>query len=102
MNYRIFITYNIIGGFLWTVLMTGLGYLLGKTIPNAEKYVFPIIILIIFLSILPGIIEYIKIQKPIIQPIIREAETSNIAAKQILEEVLPEGSEKNRPGFSEL
>lgn len=76
MNYRIFFTYNIIGGFLWTVSMTGMGFLLGKSIPDAEKYILPIVILIIFLSLLPGIIEYCKIRK---EKIIQKPETANIA-----------------------
>lgn len=98
MNYQIFLIYNIIGGFLWSVSMTGMGFLLGKSISNAEKYILPIVILIIFLSILPGIIEYLKMRK---KKIIQEAETVNIPAKQHLSEGLPELSEKNHPEFSE-
>lgn len=65
MNYRVFITYNIVGGFIWTWGMLGLGYLLGSVIPNAEKYLTPIILLIIFISILPAIVEYYKSKKVI-------------------------------------
>lgn len=65
MNYRVFISYNIIGGFVWTWGMLGLGYLLGNVIPNAEKYLTPIILFIIFVSILPAIVEYYKSKKVI-------------------------------------
>jgi membrane-associated protein len=50
MNYRVFISYNIIGGFVWTWGMLGLGYILGNVIPNAERYLTPIILAIIFIS----------------------------------------------------
>lgn len=60
MNYAKFIKYNIIGGFIWTFGLMFAGYFLGKTIPGADKYLLPIIILIIILSILPTIIHIIK------------------------------------------
>jgi membrane-associated protein len=63
MNYRVFISYNIIGGFIWTWGMLGLGYLLGNIIPNAEKYLTPIILFIIFASFIPVIVEYYKSKK---------------------------------------
>lgn len=65
MNYRVFISYNIIGGFIWTWGMLGLGYLLGNIIPNAEKYLTPIILVIIFASFIPAIVEYYKSKKMI-------------------------------------
>jgi len=60
MNYAKFIRYNIIGGFVWTFGLMFAGYFLGKTIPSADKYLLPIIILIIILSILPTAIHVIK------------------------------------------
>ncbi len=60
MNYRTFLTYNIIGGALWSLGLTLGGYFLGSLIPGVDKYLLPIILLIIFVSILPGIIEVIK------------------------------------------
>lgn len=60
MDYRTFISYNLIGGFAWTWGMLGAGYILGNLIPNAEKYLTPIILTIIFLSFVPAIIEWIK------------------------------------------
>ncbi len=65
MKYRTFITYNIIGGFVWTWGMLGMGYILGSLIPNADKYLTPIILLIIFASFVPAIIEYYKNKKVI-------------------------------------
>ena len=53
MNYRTFLIFNVIGGLAWTVGLTMLGYILGNTIPNIDKYLLPIIIGIIFLSVAP-------------------------------------------------
>ena len=60
MKYRTFLSYNILGGIGWTSLLLTLGYVLGKTVPNIEHYILPIIILIIVISMLPNIVEYIK------------------------------------------
>lgn len=53
MNYRTFLTYNVVGGFLWAVGLTVAGYVLGTSIPDVDKYLLPIIVAIIILSILP-------------------------------------------------
>lgn len=60
MKYPRFLSYNIIGGTLWGAGMTLLGYSLGSLIPNAEKYVFPIALIIIVLSFVPIIFEYTR------------------------------------------
>jgi membrane-associated protein len=57
MRYRRFFTYNIIGGFLWAVGVTVAGYFLGSTIPGVDKYLFPIILGIIVISIFPTAIH---------------------------------------------
>ena len=57
MRYRTFITYNVIGGVLWAAGVPLAGYILGQTIPNIDRYLIPIVLVIIFLSILPPIIE---------------------------------------------
>ncbi|MFA5936796.1 MAG: VTT domain-containing protein [Candidatus Paceibacterota bacterium] len=60
MHYKTFVSYNIIGGVLWGLGIPLLGYFLGESIPNIDKYLLPIIILIVFLSILPTIFSLIK------------------------------------------
>lgn len=57
MNYGDFIRYNIFGGLFWTWSMLLIGYFLGNTIPNVEQYIFPIIALIVFISLLPTLIR---------------------------------------------
>jgi membrane-associated protein len=68
MRYRDFATYNIAGGALWVSSMTVLGYFVGLT--PLGKHIEAIIIGVVFLSILPGIIAWIKSrqQKPAVQP----------------------------------
>lgn len=63
MKYSNFITYNIVGGFLWSFGMVGAGFFLGNVIPNIDKYILPIIILIIVVSVVPVFIEVIKTSK---------------------------------------
>lgn len=53
MDYRRFVSFNIIGGLLWAVGVTIAGYFLGSVIPDVDKYLLPILALIIFVSVLP-------------------------------------------------
>jgi membrane-associated protein len=65
MSRRTFATYNIVGGFVWAVGVTLAGYLLGEVIGEDEidKYLLPIIGVIIVLSILPPLIEVLRERK---------------------------------------
>ena len=63
MHYRTFFAYNIIGGFLWGACLPIVGYFLGSAIPNFDRYLLPIIALIIIISVLPIIIEFAKARK---------------------------------------
>ncbi len=63
MDYKTFFRFNFIGGFIWTWGILGAGYLLGNIIPNAEHYLTPIILLIIFVSFIPAIFELIRQKK---------------------------------------
>jgi membrane-associated protein len=62
MHYRTFMSYNLIGGLLWTMGISLLGYFLGKVIPpdQVDKYLLPIILAIIVISIVPSIIHLIQ------------------------------------------
>jgi membrane-associated protein len=60
MPVRTFTTFNVIGGALWTVGVTMLGYGLGKTIPSAEDHLLVIEAVIIALSLMPGVYEVIR------------------------------------------
>ncbi len=63
MRYPLFLTYNIIGGLLWGVGLTTLGYVLGTKIKNIDAYLLPIILGIIILSLIPIIFEYYMSKK---------------------------------------
>jgi membrane-associated protein len=56
MRYRTFVTYNVLGGLLWGVGVTTLGFALGNAI-DIDKYLLPVIAGIVLLSILPVVIE---------------------------------------------
>lgn len=60
MEYRRFILFNVVGGIAWVWSMLLTGYVLGRFIPGIEHHIEKIIILVIFLSILPGIIGWWK------------------------------------------
>ena len=59
MQAKRFLTYNITGGVLWVALLTAAGYLFGN-IPFVKNNLTAVILVIIFLSILPGIIAYLR------------------------------------------
>ncbi len=60
MPYRTFVTYNVVGGLLWGVGVTFLGYELGRQFPQIEKYLLPAVILIVLLSVLPPAAELLR------------------------------------------
>ena len=62
MTYGKFMSYNIFGGLLWVVSMTMAGYFFGN-LPIVRKNFELVILMIIFISILPGIIEYFREKK---------------------------------------
>ena len=57
MNYRKFIVYNVVGGAIWAVGIPLAGFYLGKLIPDIDKYLLPIIALIVIISIVPAVIH---------------------------------------------
>ena len=62
MNYPTFLLYNIIGGILWVSFFVLLGYFFGN-IPYVQTHFGSFIILIIIISLIPLIIEGIKMLK---------------------------------------
>lgn len=63
MPYRRFASFNVIGGVVWIGSMLSIGYFLGRMIPDIDKHIDKVVIVVVFLSILPGIIEYWKHKK---------------------------------------
>ncbi|MDP2665734.1 MAG: VTT domain-containing protein [bacterium] len=60
MKYSTFLRYNVLGGTLWGVGMVSLGYFLGSIIPNSERYILPISLVIVVLSFLPILINLLS------------------------------------------
>ncbi|HEY4694659.1 MAG TPA: DedA family protein [Candidatus Nanoarchaeia archaeon] len=60
MNYQTFLFYNLIGGFLWAVGVTVSGYFLGRLIPDVDKYLLPILLSIIIISLLPTVVHLLS------------------------------------------
>jgi membrane-associated protein len=70
MHYETFVLYNVVGATLWAVGVTLAGYFLGHLIPPEimDKYLLLIIVSIVFLSVAPSIMHYIKEKKTPIIP----------------------------------
>lgn len=62
MHYPRFLAFDIFGGFLWITVFTWGGYFFGN-LPVVKQNFHTAIFVIIFLSILPGLIEFIKHKK---------------------------------------
>ncbi len=59
MNYRKFLTFDIIGGLLWICSMTIAGYFLGN-IPWIRENNEKVVLIIVFISVLPMLISILK------------------------------------------
>jgi len=58
MPYRQFLTFSIVGTFLWVWSMLFIGYFLGRYIPGIDRHIEIVVLVVIFISILPGIISW--------------------------------------------
>jgi len=60
MRYRTFVSFNVIGGAIWSAGATLLGYGLGRRFPELENYLTPILLVIVLLSVTPILLEIRK------------------------------------------
>ncbi len=60
MAYRRFLAYNVVGGLGWVFGMTWAGYLLGNTVPNIDRHVHAVVIVVIVLSVIPIAAEILR------------------------------------------
>jgi membrane-associated protein len=63
MSYKKFLTYNVIGGTAWGIVMTFLGYFVGQKIAGIDKFIIPVVVLIMLGSIVPSVIEVLRRKK---------------------------------------
>ena len=59
-GYKKFLAYNVFGGLIWTILLPLFGYYFGQVIPDADKIIFPVVVFIIGISLLPAIIAILR------------------------------------------
>ncbi len=58
MDYKTFVTYNIIGGVLWVFSTILGGYFLASMLPDIDQKIHQVIIVVVILSVLPGLYEW--------------------------------------------
>ena len=63
MSYARYMLFNVIGAVLWGGALCVVGYMLGKFIPDGEKYFFPIVLTVIAISVLPIFWHLLKNRK---------------------------------------
>lgn len=59
MPFKAYTAYNVLGAVLWIWSMLLIGYFLGQ-VPGVEKHIEKIILLVIFVSLLPGLISWYR------------------------------------------
>src|SRR6266849_2887870 len=60
MTYRRYLPFDILGGILWVFSMVLGGYFLGRSVPNINRHLHVVIAVVVFLSLLPAIIEVLR------------------------------------------
>src|SRR5215210_1025635 len=63
MNYRRFVTYNVAGGILWACGVTLAGFVLGSQIPDIDRWLLPIIAVIVAVSFIPVFLEVFRMRR---------------------------------------
>lgn len=63
MNYRRFVTFNVVGGVMWGAGVTLLGYLLGSSIGDIDRWLIPIVLVIAAISFVPVMREVWKVRR---------------------------------------
>ena len=67
MDYRRFVVYSAIGGVLWATGVTLAGYFLGN-VPFVKEHIELILLLVVFVSVVPMIVEFIRHRRASGQP----------------------------------
>ncbi len=58
MPFRLYTAYNVLGAVLWIWSMLFIGFFLGRYIPGIENHITTVILIVIGISLLPGIISW--------------------------------------------
>ncbi|GAA0274785.1 DedA family protein [Streptomyces polychromogenes] len=54
---RVFTLWQVVGGLVWTVGLVLAGYALGSSVPNVDRYLLPIVALVVLVSLTPVAVE---------------------------------------------
>lgn len=57
---RVFTLWQIVGGVVWTAGLVLAGYGLGSSVPNVDRYLLPIVALVVLVSLTPLAVEVIR------------------------------------------
>ncbi|MFJ8358396.1 DedA family protein [Streptomyces sp. NPDC093984] len=57
---RTFTVWQVAGGLLWSLGLTLAGYALGSSVPNVDKYLLPMVAVIVLVSLIPVALEVLR------------------------------------------
>ncbi|MEU2583543.1 DedA family protein [Streptomyces avermitilis] len=60
---RTFTLWQVVGGLIWSVGLTLAGYALGSSIPNVDRYLLPMVAVIVAVSLIPLAAEVLRSRK---------------------------------------
>lgn len=60
MSFTRYMMVNVIGAVIWVTLLTLLGYFIGTLFPSVEKFILPIVLIIIVVSVMPAALQILK------------------------------------------
>jgi membrane-associated protein len=63
MSYRRFASFNVIGATAWVASMTLIGFILGSRFPLLVQHIEKVIVVVVVLSLLPGLFEWLKARR---------------------------------------
>jgi membrane-associated protein len=83
---RTFTTFNALGALIWGVGVSVAGYFLGRSIPNIDRYLLPIIGVIIVASLIPPLLEYRKHRKAALPSSASDAQAEAEELKELFDQ----------------
>ncbi|MFE2722617.1 DedA family protein [Kitasatospora sp. NPDC059327] len=57
---RTFTLWQVVGGLVWTIGLVMAGYALGSSVPNVDRYLLPIVAVVVVVSLLPLALEIMR------------------------------------------
>lgn len=60
MNFKKFLHYSVLSSALWSIVITSLGYFLGRRFPFIINYLYYFVFLVIFASLIPLVLEWYR------------------------------------------